>query len=200
MKAAILAAFAAFSVNAVSAEAENFDPKWADEWSPGATGAYGQASHDGTTPILRMRMDAASRGWILTKTGVAVFDFKARRTVRLVEMPDWQWAGEPYGCQPDLALGPKGEAVVSSDVLPALWRVDPETLEVSQHALALDADAGKDIGFSRLEYSAGQNAYVGVSSVHGSVWRIDPQLGRAQKLAQSAPQAQACRTGETPQG
>ena len=155
------------------------------------------------TSAVRIRHEAdqaRGRVWLLTRSGVFIVELKAPRPIRRVQLPGWMWAGEPHGCLPGLAIGPKGEAVVSSDVVPALWRVDPETLEVSQHALALDADAGKDIGFSRLEYSAGQNAYVGVSSVHGSVWRIDPQLGRAQKLAQSAPQAQACRTGETPQG
>jgi hypothetical protein len=141
--------------------------------------------------------EARGRVWVLTRSGVVIFDASASRPIRRVPLPGWVWAGEPYGCLPDLALGPKGEAVVSSDVVPTLWRVDPETFEVSEHALALDADTDKDIGFSELQYSAEQNAYVGVSSFYGSVWRIDPLLGRAQKVAQAAPTAQVCRSGAT---
>jgi hypothetical protein len=114
---------------------------------------------------IRHQVDEArGRIWLLTRSGVVVFDVTAPRPIRRVPLPGWMWAGEPYGCLPDLALGPKGEALVSSDVVPTLWRVDPETLEVSLHALALDADADKDIGFSELQYSAEQNAYIAVST------------------------------------
>jgi hypothetical protein len=141
--------------------------------------------------------EARGRIWVLTRSGVVIFDATSSRPIRRVPLPGWVWAGEPYGCLPDLALGPKGEAVVSSDVVPTLWRIDPETLEVSEHALALDSDTDKDIGFSELEYSRGQNAYFGVSTLDGSVWRIDPLLGRAQKVAQAAPPARACRSRAT---
>jgi len=142
--------------------------------------------------------ETRGRIWVLTPSGVVIVDATTSRPIRHVPLPGWVWAGEPYGCLPDLALGPKGEAVVSSDVVPILWRVDPETFEVSEHALALNSDAEKDIGFSELEYSREQNAYFGVSSFYGSVWRIDPLLGGAQKLAQAAPPAPVCRSRATP--
>jgi hypothetical protein len=147
---------------------------------------------------IRHQVDEArGRIWVLTRSGVAVIDLASPRPIRRVPLPGWVWAGEPFGCLPDIAIGPKGEALVSSDVVPTLWRVDPDTLEVSEHALALDADTDKDIGFSELQYSAEQNAYFGVATFYGSVWRIDPLLGRAQKVAQAAPQARVCRTGAT---
>jgi hypothetical protein len=163
------------------------------------SGCYSEAApqsvqgHETVAKIRHQADEARGRIWVLTPSGVVVFDLNAPRPLRRVPLPEWVWAGEPYGCLPDLALGPKGEAVISSDVLPTLWRVDPETLEVSEHALALDADTDKDIGFAKLEYSAEQNAYFGVSSFYGSVWRIDPQLGRAQKVAQASPPARVCR-------
>lgn len=144
--------------------------------------------------------EARGRIWVITRSGAVLFDATASRPIRRVPLPGWVWAGEPYGCLPDLAVGPKGEVVISSDVVPTLWRIDPETFDVSEHALALDTDRDKDIGFSRLEYSVEQNAYFGVSGAYGSVWRIDPLLGQAQKVAQAAPQARVCRTGGTPSG
>jgi hypothetical protein len=142
--------------------------------------------------------EARGRIWVLTRSGVVIFEATSSRPIRRVPLPGWAWAGEPYGCLPGLALGPKGEVMVSSDVVPTLWRVDPETFKVSEHAIALDEDTDKDIGFAKLEYSVEENAYYGVSGSYGSVWRIDPLLGRAQKVAQAASQPNGCRTGGTP--
>jgi hypothetical protein len=110
----------------------------------------------------------------------------------VLTLPGWQWVGAPYSCLPDLALGPKGEAVISSNIVPTLWRIDPETLAVSVHPLTLDTDTDKDVGFSGLAYSARDAAFFAVSGVHGSLWRIDPLLRRAQKVALSAPIHKAC--------
>jgi hypothetical protein len=135
------------------------------------------------SPMPHYQKDAArDRGWFLTPAGVAVVDLKSGGVVAQVRLPDWHWAGAPYGCTPALALGPKGEALVSSDVLPVLWRVDPETLAVSRHDLVLDPDAGKDVGFSALAYSVKQATYVAVACAGGTRWRVDPSLKRAQKV------------------
>jgi hypothetical protein len=143
-------------------------------------------------PILRYQKDATrERAWALTPGGVLVFDFKARQTTLRVQLPDWVWAGEEFSCLPDLALGPKGEALISSNVVPTLWRVDPVTLAVSRHDLVLDADATKDVGFAGLAYSARQGAFFAVSEF-GALWRIDPLLKRAQKIPLSAPIQNAC--------
>ena len=142
--------------------------------------------------ILRFQKDAGrDRGWILTRDGVLIFDYKTRSTTAYVPLPGWTWAGEAFTCLPDLALGPKGEALISSNVVPILWRVDPVTLAVSQHPLSLDADNDKDVGFTGLTYSAAQGVYFGVTH-YGSLWRIDPSLRRAQHVPLSAPVAKAC--------
>jgi hypothetical protein len=119
----------------------------------------------------------------LTPAGVVVVDLKSGRTVARVDLPGWHWAGAPYGCTPALALGPKGEALVSSDVLPVLWRIDPETLAVSRHELTLDEDSGRDIGFSALAYSAKLGTFVAVACTGGARWRVDSFLKRAQKIS-----------------
>jgi hypothetical protein len=124
---------------------------------------------------------SSARAWSLTQEGVSVLDPAGLRAVN-VALPGWHWAGAPYGAAPVLAIGPQGEAIVTSDVAPVLWRVDPKTLAVSVHPLVLDADNDKDIGFSTLAYSREHDAFVGVSGMHGSVWMIDRALMRARKV------------------
>src|SRR5262245_51709247 len=127
-------------------------------------------------PELRYQVDPSRRRvWILNRDGVFVYDVGTpEKTV--VRLPDWLWVGGDYSCLPDLALGPKGEAVITSNIQPTLWRVDPDSLTVSVHPLALDADADKDLGFTGLVYSAGHKAYFAVSDLHGSLWKIDSEL------------------------
>ena len=141
---------------------------------------------------LRYQTDPArDRVWLLTRDGVALYEnSKPYRTEVL--LPGWHWAGDPYGCLPALAVGPRGEALITSDVLPKLWQVDPESLEVTVRDLALDADQDKDVGFSGLVYLPEQSAFFAVSSVHGSLWRIDAQLTRGQKVQLSEPIVNAC--------
>jgi hypothetical protein len=133
---------------------------------------------------------AAEQTWVLNADGVYLQQAgKARVAVRL---PEWHWAHEPYACPPAIAIGPRGEALVTSNVLPVLWKIDPETLAVTVHSLELDADSDKDVGFSGLVYSARDNAYFAVSELHGTLWRIDPLLRRGQKIALSEPVRGAC--------
>ena len=132
----------------------------------------------------------ADRSWVI-EAG-SLFLEQPGKPRRAVELPGWHWAGEPYACAPAVAVGPRGEVVVTSNVLPVLWKIDPETLAVSVHRLQLDADGDKDVGFSGLVYSERSNAYFAVSGLHGTLWRIDPLLRRAQRIALSEPVRGAC--------
>jgi hypothetical protein len=155
-----------------------------------------QASHGAAAPPnqpvqLRYQVDPArNRVWSLTDQGVFLHASATLERVQ-VHLPGWQWAGSPYGCPPDLALGPNGKAVITSDILPTLWRIDAESLAVSVHSPIVDADADKDFGFSALAYSPEQGAWFAVG-LHGSLWRIDRLFTRAQKIALSAPLPKAC--------
>jgi hypothetical protein len=133
---------------------------------------------------------AAEQTWVLNADGVYLQ--QARKPRVAVTLPEWQWAHQPYACPPAIAIGPRGEALVTSNVLPVLWKIDPQTLAVTVHRLELDADLDKDVGFSGLVYSAPDGAYFAVSELHGSLWRIDPMLRRAQKIALSDPVRGAC--------
>jgi hypothetical protein len=120
--------------------------------------------------------------WLLSADGLFLQDTRSAQRLA-VNLPDWQWAAEPYACMPDLALGPKGEVIVTSNVVPKLWRVDAESLAVTVHALELDADNDKDVGFAGLVHSPLHAAYFAVSQLHGSLWMIDSTLQRGRKLA-----------------
>ena len=141
-------------------------------------------------PYRHRAQPERARAWVLDAGGLFLEQAgKPRRPFRLA---DWTWAGQPYACAPDIAIGPRGEVIVTSNVVPVLWKIDPDTLAVSVHRLQLDADADKDVGFSGLAYSERDGAYFAVSELHGSLWRIDPTLSRAQKIALSEPARGAC--------
>lgn len=63
----------------------------------------------------------------------AVYLQQARKARVAIKLPEWQWAHEPYACPPAIAIGPRGEALVTSNVLPVLWKIDPQTRAVTVH-------------------------------------------------------------------
>lgn len=119
----------------------------------------------------------------LTRDGVQIHS-AAAQPVR-VELPGWIYAGGPH-CPPALALGPKGEVVVTSNVIPTLWRIDADSLAVTIHPLTLDSDQDKDVGFAAVAYAPEQQAYVAYSETQRSAWKIDASLKGASKLATTA--------------
>jgi hypothetical protein len=132
-------------------------------------------------PLRYLAQPDRARTWVLDEEGLFLEEPGQPR--RRVDLPGWQWVRAPYACAPGLASGPGGEVVVTSNVLPALWKVDPATLAVTVHFPQLDADNDKDFGFSSLAYSERQDAYIAAGELKGSLWRIDASMRRAQKLA-----------------
>jgi hypothetical protein len=132
--------------------------------------------------MLGYQVDSThQRSWWLTRDGV-VLHGAAHSKGRSIPLSGWLWAGSPL-CPPDLALGPKGEAVITSNVTPTLWRVDPETLAVTAHELRLSADNDKDVGFVAIVYVTEQGAFLAYSESPRAVWRIDRQLTGATKVS-----------------
>jgi hypothetical protein len=126
------------------------------------------------------RLVDAGRGrtWTLTQDGLFLQQ-AASTERRAIELPGWITAGQPFGGEPALAFGPGGDVLVTSDVLPVVWRVDPRTLVVNVHPLELDAHQDKDIGFTGLSYSTRDGAFVATSSAPAARWRINAALTRA---------------------
>jgi hypothetical protein len=165
------------------------------EGGTGATTSYqnGGNASAGQPAGMRYQLDASrERVWRLTRDGVVVKNLRVAQAIT-VPIPGWIWVREAWSCTPDLALGPRGEALVTSNVLPIIWKIDPETRAVTEHALILDADADKDVGFSGLTYSSEHDAYFAVSGNHGTLWKIDARLTRGEKVALSGPIYDACR-------
>ena len=152
------------------------------------------SEYNGASPEIRHKVDTTrNRVWSLTRYGVHLYDREMPEKIRHIPLPGWVMLGTPSSnCMSDLVLGANGEVVVSSDVLPWLWRIDSDTLIVTKHELALDADIDQEIGFSALAYSAEQKAFFAISYFHGSLWRIDASLEHAQKVLLSAPIWHAC--------
>ena len=129
--------------------------------------------------MLRYQVDPArQRSWWLTRDGVVLHS--AAESKRTVPLPGWLWALAPL-CPPDMALGPNGEAVVTTNVTSIVWRIDPRTLAVTVHPLELQS--GSDIGFVALAYSAEQGSFFAYSEGPPAVWKIDRELARATKVA-----------------
>lgn len=145
--------------------------------------ACGSSSYEEEESMLYRIDRAHGRAWRLGMAGVFVRERGSARET-LVELPGWVVARD--GCLPAIAVGPKGEVVITSNVIPRLWRIDPETLAVSTHALQLSADRDKDVGFVDLTFASTYGAYFAVSTIDGSVWKIDGSLSRAERMTPSA--------------
>lgn len=153
-----------------------------------------RAAAPAVSPVLRHQPDAArDQIWSLTRDGVSV-QVRSRPGRTLVELPGWIWVRAQWACPPDLALGPNGEAVITSNVVPTLWKINPETLAVTVHPLQLDTDI--EVGFSELVYSRDEGAFLAVSDTHGGRWKIDAQLATARKVPGNTLLANACRFDE----
>lgn len=141
----------------------------------------------GPVPKVRVQLDAArNRVWLLTAEGLAVYEPEVPGRVLQVPLLGWQISGRPAGCVPEFALGPKGEAVIASDSVPVLLRVDPGTLATARYPLRLDDGSAtdRDTGVAALRYDAARGVFLAVSRRDGTLWRIDRELRKATRIGQ----------------
>ena len=140
-------------------------------------------------PLRTVTDPARNRVWTLGTDAVYLQEGGKKQRI---ELPGWMHADENYACRPDLALDAQGAAVVTSNVVPILWRIDPQTYRVSQRELILDSHNKREVGFTGLTYAADQEVFFAVSGTQGTLWRIDPLLRRAQQIPVSEPLRNAC--------
>jgi hypothetical protein len=155
---------------------------WLGGCESGATPASVAVQQTLQTGGLSLVDGGRGRIWTLTRAGLFL-SHVASVERRPIALPDWVAAGEPYGSQPALAFGPGGDVLVTSDIVPVVWRVDPRTGAVSVHRPTLDAHQDKDFGFTSLAYSARDGAFVATSSMPNARWRIDAALTRAELIS-----------------
>jgi hypothetical protein len=140
-------------------------------------------------PLRTVHDASRNRVWVLERDALYLHDGAQKQRF---ELPGWVYVTDAFACAPDVALDAQGAAVVSSNVVPVLWRVEPTKAQITRHELTLDADADKDVGFSGLAYAREPGVFFAVSATHGSLWRIDPLLRRAQKIPVSTALRDAC--------
>jgi hypothetical protein len=150
----------------------------------------GQAPAGARLQILRTDLER-NRLWVLEREAISLHDNTSGRRLRRIVLPDWIFVGKQYSCPPGLALDADGAAFVTSNVLPALWRIDPKRFEVTRLELALDSDTDKDVGFSGLAF-AEDGTLLAAGSIAGSLWRIDTGAASARKIASYPSLRDAC--------
>ena len=144
-------------------------------------------------PALRVQLDPLrNRSWVLNDDSVSVYDATRRRLIQRIELSGWFYVSEVFACPPDLVITPTGAALVTSNIVPTIWEIDPESLVAREHRLALDVDNDKDVGFIGLAYARGGRELFGVSSLLGSLWKIDLITDRAQRVQLPGPNPDTC--------
>jgi hypothetical protein len=139
-----------------------------------------------------VRVDAQrNRLWVLDPEALTLYDNLNGRRLRRVALPELFLVGDDHACPPDIALDAAGAVLVSSNVLPVLWRVDPQRFEVTRIELAMDADTDKDFGFTGLSF-AGDDVLIAAASTFASLWRIDIRTASATKIASYPASTRAC--------
>ena len=90
-----------------------------------------------------------------------------------------------------MILDRAGVAFVTSDILPVIWRIDPQHSEIRRIELSLDTDRDKDVGFSGLSFAA-DGALLAAGATFRSRWRIDLAATTATRIASDPALLDAC--------
>ena len=159
--------------------------------TPIALEAYGLHQRD----VLGVETDPRrGRVWVLGLDSLRVYDAATKKPIREVELPSWYLADA--ACMPDLVLDSSGSALVSSNVVPQLWRVDAETFETAVIDITLRSREQWDVGFGALRFTS-TGGLEAVTSNANSMWSIDLAKGRADLIEIYPRPSNACnvRTG-----
>ena len=132
-----------------------------------------------------------NRLWVLEPESLTLYDNLNGRRLRRLALPDPFFVGDEHACPPDIAFDASGTVFVSSNVLPVLWRVDPQRFEVTRIEIALGADGDKDVGFTGLSFAA-DGVLIAAGTTFRSRWHIDLPSATASKVASYPAFAGAC--------
>ena len=106
---------------------------------------------------------------------------------RRVELPGPIFADPRYACPPAMIVDASGAIVVSSNIAPILWRIEPGSLTVRRFDLQLDSDRERDVGFSGLAIGERDGTLIALAGAMGSLWKVQLSSGKAEKLAIALP-------------
>jgi hypothetical protein len=91
---------------------------------------------------------------------------------KAVILAGWVAAYAPHAAPPACVVEPRGTVLMSSNIVPDLWRIDPATGSVDRLPIRLIDHANRDIGFTDLEMVNARGLRA-KSAIDGSRWRID---------------------------
>jgi hypothetical protein len=141
--------------------------------------------------VLRAKLDTAGGTiWALHADGIDVHDATSDERIRSIRLPGWIWAADPGACPPDFLVAPDGDVLVTSNVVPVIWRIDAARFEVTRHDVDVEDHRDRDIGFAGL--AARDGAWLAVGAHDNSLWRIDSSLTRAKAVGVSSPMPGTC--------
>ena len=124
--------------------------------------------------------------WELGWGAVFAYDEASGALVRRISLADASFSGARTMCRPDLLVGPSGAVIVSSNVEPVLWRIEPGSFEVHRYDIARDADLEQDFGFGALMWGASEKELYAENAATGTRWRIDLDTSSAIKIGPPA--------------
>ena len=132
----------------------------------------------------RVRVDLQrGRYWVLGDDGVSVYGAADKRLIRKIVLPGWNVAG--FLGLPDMVLDRTGGALISSNIIPMLWRIDPDSFQVTRIGITLQTKENWDVGFTGLAFAADGTLF-GVTALTASLWTIKPGEAKATPIALSA--------------
>lgn len=99
---------------------------------------------------------------------------------KAVVLAGWVNAYQPYAEPPGCVVEPGGTVLVSSNVVPDLWRVDPVTGAIDRVPIRLNDDAMREVGFTLLEIADAKTVKA-KAAIGGAAWRIDLETRTATK-------------------
>ena len=137
--------------------------------------------------VVAIRTDEKrQRTWVLSAEGLYLHDSSGAVELRRFALPGWIHVIRSQACPPDMTIDDAGAVLVSSNIVPRLWRVTPSAVEVTDLALEQPEDRGKDFGFTGLELMP-RGLLRAKSAIGESRWTIDPVAGVASRLSPRNP-------------
>ncbi len=136
---------------------------------------------DRNRALVVRRDGERARTWVLGVDGVRLLEDAGARPSPNFRLRGWIHVASPGVCAPDLLVDADGTAIVSSNITPDLWRVDPDLGTVTALKVALEPDREREIGFTALRF-AGRDSLHAESTTDRSHWRIDLRSGRAELI------------------
>ncbi len=133
----------------------------------------------------RIRPDIQrGRYWVLGHDHVHIYSTTDKRLIQKIVLPGWNVAG--FLGVPDMVLDRSGAAWISSNIVPMLWRIDPDSFNVTRIDITLQTKENWDVGFTGLAFAADGTLF-GVTASTASLWTLKPDESKATPISLSPP-------------